>query len=442
MRTFLAGLAALVSATSAAAQGAPAESDAAEAAAKIAKTHIVAQCLVRDFRPQVMGILQLRPGASAERTRLDALRRDGVSCAELVVRLDKDTQYLASFEINHTALRGALAEALYRNDLERPDRVSPDTLAQIPAADEAARAGSSKREALAELRRFASCAAADGGEEASALLATEPASAAEAEAVRRLVRELDVCFSTSNLSPINIPTLRGVVAEAVYRQRAAIARGEPASGGSQIVRRGAADSGAVAIIPAGAQAAGAAGSPNGYDAEDARNLLAFSRCVARRRPADAAELLTMDYRGDAYDSTARFIASYSVACVPRGRLRFSRLLFAGGLAEEMLASRTKRENPLTSFTAASVSGAQEEDAILSIGTCLVRAEPAGVAGLLATPPASPEEDRVVRELTAHVAACVAPGRTTRLSQPALRAAAAIAAYRLANGGTAISPARN
>jgi hypothetical protein len=435
----------------AAAAGADAQRPRTEAertADAVARTHTLAQCLVRDFRPLVARILESAPGSAAERARLTDLRRRGRRCAEAVARIDRDSQYIASFHVADTALRGALSEALYESDFAVAGRVRPAALARVAAVEPAGAAtgnANADRNELRDLRQFAACVARHGTDDASALLAIPAGSPGETETIRRLMWEFDVCFPSEEARTINIPTIRGLVAEAVYRHHSALARGEALpGGGEQITRRANANSGAVVIVPVAAQASGAAGPADSYDAEDVRNLVEFSRCIARRRPADAAELLSMDYRQDAYDRTARAIASRSTTCAPRGRLRFSRLLFAGGLAEELLATRL-RASGLAGRPPASepVAPPQDGDVTEAIGHCLVRTHPASVAALLATAPASVEENNVVRDLTPHVAGCIAAEQIARISQPSLRAIAAIAAYRLVQqSGAARAPARN
>jgi hypothetical protein len=435
-------------AASAATAAAQPHTDSERTADALARTHTLAQCLVRDFRPLVVRILESVPGSAAERTRLTDLRRRGRRCAEAVARIDRDSQYIASFHVADTALRGALSEALYESDFAIAGRARPGALARVAAVEPAAAAtgrANVDRGELRELREFAACVARHGGDDASALLAIAPGSTGETEAIRRLVWEFDVCFPTEEARTINIPTVRGLVAEAVYRHQSALARGETPPGGTeQITRRANANSGAVVIVPVAAQAGGAAGPADSYDAEDVRNLVQFSRCIARRRPADATELLAMDYRQDAYDRTARAIATRSTTCAPSGRLRFSRLLFAGGLAEEMLAARLGAGGLSGRVsTSAPAPAPQDGDVTEAIGHCLVRSHPASVTALLATAPASAEENQVVRDMTPHVAGCIAAEQIARISQPSLRAISAIAAYRLVQqSGASRPPARN
>lgn len=443
-----AGLAALLpAAPAAAAQIAQpaqvdAEAEAARTARNLAKTHEVARCLVRDFRLLVAPILEHSPGSDSEQMGISQLRRRGLRCVESVSNLKNGAAFIASWDIAAPALRGALAEALYEADFSGPARVRPRELARVAPVGRRAPEAGPAGEDPGGVRRFAACAVRSAPDDSGALLAMGPGSAAETEAVRRLVRDFDGCFPTDVRGSINVPTVRSLVAEALYRHRSALARGEPPEPGEKVARHSDSRSGAVVIVPASAAANGAAEAAGGYVAEDVRKLVELSRCIAGRRPADAQELLTMDYREAAYDRMAKWVTGRSMACVPRGKLRFSRLLFAGGLAEEMLA-RPGGGLPAEPSTGGPGDEPRDGDITERIGSCLVRTQPTAVAKLLATAPASAEEGRVVRDLTPYIAGCVAPGKTARISQPSLRAIAALTAYRLVQQQSgAPSPGRN
>lgn len=419
---------------------ADAEADAARTARNLAKTHEVARCLVDRLRTLVVPILKEAPGSTAEQTAVAQLRRRGLRCVEAVSNLKNGAAYVASWEIGALALRGALAEALYEADFSAPSRLRPRDLARVAptgrTATEAGRVGQD----LGDVRRFAACVVRSAQADSVALLESEPGSAAETERVRGLVRDFDACFPTDSMPSINVPTVRGLVAEALYMHRSALARGEPLAPGDVVERGQQARSGTVVIVPAAAVAGTAERPGEGYDAEDVRKLAELSRCIARQRPADAQELLTMDYREDSYARMARWVAGRSMTCVPRGKMRFSRLLFAGGLAEEMLTTKTG-EVPAGVSGAAPGTSARAGDMTQSIGFCVARSQPESVARLLATAPASAEENQVVRDLTPHIAKCVEPGRVARIGQPSLRAVAAIAAYRLQQQAAASRPGR-
>jgi len=445
-RTLLAGLvlhaAAMPVAATALAQAPAAAPEQSRTAANLAKTHRFAQCLVRAERPMAVRMLEAVPGSSAERNAVAEIRRRGRECAETVARYDRDTQYLAGFTIAPATLRGPLAEALYESDFAGADSTRPSALADVPAAERIA--GAPGAAAPTDVRRFAYCVAGNAPDTAASWLSIEPGSATETEAVRRLVAEFDLCFPSAESAEINIPTVRGFLAEGAYRHRTALARGERAgNAGDQIAHRGSADSGAVVIVPVQAQASAGAAGADGYHAGDVRTLLAFSRCIARRRAADAVELLSMDYREEAYDRTARAIATRSVACATGDHPRFSRLLFAGGLAEELLADRLGPGGLSAAVGPAMPAAGIGRDSTEAIALCAVRSQPGLAARLLATEPASAEENRIVRELTPQIASCVPAGQVARISQPSLRALTAIAAYRLVQQQAAPPrPARN
>ena len=59
----------------------------------------------------------------------------------------------------------------------------------------------------------------------------------------------------------------------------------------------------------------------------------YGVCVAERSPRAAADLLGLDFRTDEYGDRLRRFAEGHGYCVPGGRLGFSRVLFAGALAE-------------------------------------------------------------------------------------------------------------
>jgi hypothetical protein len=445
-RALLGLLAMLGSATEALAaqpaQPAPVEvqAEAERTARKLAKTHEVARCLVRDFRQLVVPILEHAPGSDPEQMGISQLRRRGLRCVELVSELKNGAAFVTSWDIAAPTLRGALAEALYEADFSGLSRLRPRDLARVAPAGRVAPKKGAVAEDFGDLRRFAACAVRSAPEDSASLLASEPGSAAETGSVRGLVRNFDACFPADATPSLNVPNVRGLVAEAMYRHRSALALGEPAPG-ELVQRRQQTQSGAVVIVPAAAVTRGSAAPAEGYDAEDVRKLAEFSRCIARQRPADAVELLTMDYREEAYYRMARWIAGRSMACVPRGKMRFSRLLFAGGLAEEMLVAKPGGSLAAKFSAGPAVPASQDGDFTHSVGFCLARSEPASVAGLLATLPASAEENQVVRDITPHIARCVAPGRIARIGQPSLRAIAAIAAYQLQQQAAASRPGR-
>ncbi len=428
-----AALVALGFAAAAPAQVSPDPAEAERTARNLAKTHLLAQCLVREHRDRVVRALEQIPNSTSERARLAELRRRGIRCAEAVSSFDRETQHAVDFRLDRLDLRAALAEALYEQDFAAGGRVEPSSLAAIPAPGRSAAAAYATAAGdLVSLRRFAFCVVASAPEEAVPLLRIEPGSTTELDAARRMITEFDFCFPANDTASINVPTVRGFLSAAVYRRAAARARGEPVDvpPDRQIARRGSAGVRTVVIVPLHTEENPSAAESAEFSVEEVRTLVDFSRCAARRRSSEAEAALALDYRSDAYERAVRELARRSRTCTPE-RLRFSRILSAGGLAEELLATSLDWAELRT--LAAARAGTPSLEAggdTEALGVCLVRSDPAGVAALLATVPASEEEYRIVRDLAPRVANCVAGGQVARISQPALRAIAAISAYRL------------
>lgn len=420
----------------------PNPASAPRTSASLGQSHTLAQCLVREFRPQVVAILQQIPGSALERARVEELRLLARGCAEAAALFDRSTEYLVSYDFSPDALRGALAEALYESDFAGSRPVRARLLARLPAAGAIAAESEAVAPDRASIRSLAFCIVASAPDAANALLALQPGSRGELETVRRFIGDFEYCLPPPEAAEINIATLRGFAAEALYRRSAAMARRQPVDvpTSEQLARRSAMNRGSAVIVPLRPESEQASAPGQEPSVADVRTLVEFARCVARRRPAEAEAVLQLDYSREDYDRTARDLASRSWQCRPDGTLRFSRVLFAGGLAEERLAALLDGESLERRLVAGSVA---PRDGTEAIGQCLVRSEPAAVARLLATEPASSDETRQIEALTPRVVGCVAAGEVLRVSQPSLRAIAAIAAYRLVQHNRAAErPARN
>lgn len=416
----------------------PAAAPRTHSAAELAASHRLAQCLVRDFRPQVVQILELVPGSDPERLRVEALRALARPCAEAAAIL-LDTQYLEEYEFSATALRGPLAEALYEADFAPAapgaQAIRRRHIATLPPADSMAE-GPRRSPERAAARSFAFCLVANAPDAATGLLALEPGSAAELSSVRGFVVGLEFCLPPADAAEINIATVRGFAAEALYRRSAAAARRQPvdAPTAEQLARRRELSRGAVVIVPTRTERLGSASAEQEPTAQEVVTLTEFARCAARRRVPQAEALLGLDYRQDEYDRVARDLASRSWQCTPDGRLIFSRILFAGGLAEERLSTLLAGAPLAGRIASAPELGTR--DRTEAVGHCLLRAQPASVARLLASTPVSAEETALVAELTPQLVDCVPTGQILRVSQSSLRAILAMSAYRLIQSNSA------
>lgn len=167
-------------------------------------------------------------------------------------------------------------------------------------------------------------------------------------------------------------------------------------------------------------------------------LARFSRCVAHEWPNRASGVLGIDFRTPRYLNAVRRLALENSRCLRGGTLRFSPLLFAGGMAEQLLRERRALDDLPAYVALDSVRpafAARDETEMMSL--CTVRAAPTQVAALLQTAPASPEEGEAVAAIAPHFATCLGAGSRVRLNRLAARSLLALAAYRLGehNGWT-------
>jgi hypothetical protein len=186
---------------------------------------------------------------------------------------------------------------------------------------------------------------------------------------------------------------------------------------------------ALALAPAAADARHR--DPERNSPESVRALHDYARCVARdhwARPR-LRTILAMDYRADAArDALRNFVMGQNHCVAPRHALSAGNLLFAGALAEELLP----RDHDLAGLVAWDPARppieARDEREVMSL--CAVRAAPADVAALLATPPASPEEAAALRAISPLLGRCLRAGAQTRVNGLEVRALLALAAWRL------------
>ena len=165
-------------------------------------------------------------------------------------------------------------------------------------------------------------------------------------------------------------------------------------------------------------------------AEARETLYAFGRCVARSSAGMAAETLAMDFTTRGYRSRLRQMADNNrESCFRRrGRMRADNLLFAGGIAEGLLASDP---TPLNARLARAALGPATASFSASdaIAVCVVRSVPDDVARLFGTEVASDAEAEALAAVAPAVAACNRSGQPFSATHPGLRAILATAAFR-------------
>ncbi|MEA3014784.1 MAG: hypothetical protein QOD42_3329 [Sphingomonadales bacterium] len=198
---------------------------------------------------------------------------------------------------------------------------------------------------------------------------------------------------------------------------------------------------AAAALGASASASASARQPQRLDRdpatrEEVRIFARFSRCVAghwadRER---SRALLALDYRTEHYRHELLRLAGDNSRCVPPGsRLAFGGVLFAGGLAENLLRQRGAVAD-LAGWVALDPArpaiASRDETELMAL--CVVRAAPAKVSALLRTAPASDEEGAALHALLPEFASCLRAGSGVTLNRLSGRAILALAAYRLAD----------
>jgi hypothetical protein len=157
----------------------------------------------------------------------------------------------------------------------------------------------------------------------------------------------------------------------------------------------------------------------------------YGRCVASRQPKRASKLLEKDYRSDEYEQERRSFLTSMGSCVPRNsKLSGTGLLFAGALAEGLLATNYKTGLAGNIVPAAAPIASRSE--IETMALCVAMNAPAETAALFSTKPASADESAAMKPLTAKLPDCLAEGQQMSLNKPGLRAVLALAALRIAS----------
>ncbi len=166
-------------------------------------------------------------------------------------------------------------------------------------------------------------------------------------------------------------------------------------------------------------------------AEDRAILHNFARCVAGRWPNQAAALIAGYSEREENRRALMRLVDTANSCLGRGVLRFSTMLFVGGMAERLL-EQGARDTTLGARVALNPNGAplsvQDQTEIMSI--CVVRAVPAEVETLFSSTPGSRAETAALQEIGPSIAPCLAQGAELRVNRPGLRAMLGLAAYRL------------
>ena len=154
----------------------------------------------------------------------------------------------------------------------------------------------------------------------------------------------------------------------------------------------------------------------------------FAICAVQRTPEGAEKLLSFDIDSqDYHDGLSRYAKGHDY-CAPGSRLGFSGILFAGDLAEALVASRYQGGASLAAAAAQPEPPART--VMEGIGICVARQRPDAVRALIATDPGSPQELKALQGTGDVLPACTPKGKPLKINKPAIRAMYALGAYRL------------
>jgi len=168
----------------------------------------------------------------------------------------------------------------------------------------------------------------------------------------------------------------------------------------------------------------------------------FAACIVDATPKGAEEVLALDYRSPEYAKRInQFSQGHADGRCLAGRISYSQVLLAGGMAERLLIEKVKPDQfaSLVAYDAAkapiTARSATEMTAI-----CVVRAEPARTYGIFQTEPTSADESHAMQAIGPALMGCVKAGQKMSFNKPGLRASLALAAYRLAQPEPIVSAA--
>lgn len=163
--------------------------------------HRLAECLVRTRQEQMLELLSTRLN-SREQTRIlnDAI---GWRTRCLQAR---------SMALDNILLRGAVAEALYRQELRGRE------VGRIAHAPQAL-SGDPTRSSAVALQRFGRCMVARHPDRAEAIIGTRPGSDREEAALVRIMEVLPECMPQAPRRARHPQMLRGAIGEAFYLDR-------------------------------------------------------------------------------------------------------------------------------------------------------------------------------------------------------------------------------
>ena len=163
-----------------------------------------------------------------------------------------------------------------------------------------------------------------------------------------------------------------------------------------------------------------------------KQIQAFGACVADRSTAKAVQVLSMDFRSPGYRPALKALNLNNMDCsrlMPRRMgARGSSLLFAGAIAERLLAADPKPLN-VRLAQAATRSAPPTYSPSDAIANCVVRSMPNEAAALFKTEVGSDSETQAMKALDIAVQLCSRGQPPFQSNVEGLRAILATAAFR-------------
>jgi len=169
--------------------------------------------------------------------------------------------------------------------------------------------------------------------------------------------------------------------------------------------------------------------------EAVTGLHAYGRCVAIERPVQVRALLATDFRDRTYRRVMRKLLNTPAPCpgvaVPSGSYASGTLLWGGALAEGMLRrDRILDDLPARTAYNPALPAIDARNAGELLAFCVVRENPAAVARLLKTEPATTAEYEAIVALGPVLSGCLPANSKSRFNRESMRALLALGANRL------------
>jgi hypothetical protein len=172
------------------------------------------------------------------------------------------------------------------------------------------------------------------------------------------------------------------------------------------------------------------------DPKAVQKMHAVGECLGHREAETANKVLAADFRSEAYGTVLQLLADLGRECAAdelgRGALRSGGLLFAGSVAEGVM----RKDSTLSNIAARTafrpeLPTIEARNAGEYMAFCVVRTDPAMVAQLLGTRPATVEEYQALKALGPTMSRCVPANSQSSFTRDALRALLALGTHRLA-----------